>query len=101
MAKVPAGQYYISCTVITSGSFLFFQEYYDNVTSIADAKIVTVAAGQTITGIDFNIPEHVSEKHNVTFQGNVQSASSIPLSGATIKIWASNEHDWDDQRLMA
>ncbi|MDR3625601.1 MAG: carboxypeptidase regulatory-like domain-containing protein [Ignavibacteriaceae bacterium] len=100
-AKVPAGQYYISCTIITMGNMLFFQEYYDNVTSIADAKIVTVADGQTITGINFDLPDHVSEKHNVTFSGNVQSSTGTILPGTIIKIWASNEHDRDDQKLIA
>jgi protocatechuate 3,4-dioxygenase beta subunit len=100
-AKVPAGQYYVSCTVITSEKMFFFQEFYQNATLIDSAKIVTVTDGQNVMDINFNIPDHVSLKHNVTFNGNVQSTTNTPVSGATVKVWAAEEHDWDDQHLVA
>ena len=99
-AKVPAGQYYVSCTVITSESMFFFQEFYQNVTSIDSAKIVSVTDGQSIMDINFNIPEHVSLKHTVTFKGKVQSTTNMSVAGATVKVWAAEEHDWDDQHLV-
>jgi hypothetical protein len=100
-AKAPSGQYYISCTVITSGTLSFFQEFYPGVTSIANAEIVQVANGQVINSINFDVPEHVTMKHTVTFKGNVQSESNTSVPGAKVKIWASEEHDWDDEDLIA
>jgi hypothetical protein len=100
-ARVPSGQYYISCTVITSSTMSFFQEFYPDVTSIANAEIVQVTNGQVITGINFDVPEHVTLRHTVTFKGNIQSDSNKPVTGAKVKIWASEEHDWDDVDLIA
>jgi Carboxypeptidase regulatory-like domain/Secretion system C-terminal sorting domain len=87
--KVPAGNYYISATVFTADSGYFYQEFYDDAQTIANAKVVSVANGQIITDINFEIPSNVYKSyHSVSFEGKVMSDSSTAVANATVKIWA-------------
>ncbi len=98
--KVPSGQYYATCTVLASDSSIFFQQYYQNASTLADAKVITVNNGQEIEDINFQIPQHAANKHTVTFQGSVQSSLNIPIAGADIKVWASGREDDEDRMLV-
>lgn len=98
--KVPAGQYYVSCTVLASDSSVFFQEYYQNASTLADAKVITVTDGQMIDDINFQVPRHAANKHTITFQGSVQSSLNTPIAGADIKVWASGQEDDEDRMLV-
>ncbi len=94
--KVPAGQYYVSCSVSLHDSTYFFQEYWDNTTSLSQAKILTVADGQMYDGINFNIPDSVvALTHSVTFSGKVESSLNSPIANATVRVWASGQEDRD------
>ena len=98
--KVPSGQYYASCTVLASDSSIFFQQYYKNASTLADAKVITVTNGQVTDDINFQIPRYAASKHNITFQGSVQSSLNTPIAGADIKIWASGQEDDEDRMLV-
>ncbi len=99
--KVPAGQYYVSCTVALTDS-TNFQEYYQNAATIAQAKMITVSDGQTTDDIDFTIPSQAATTHTITFSGSVQSSASMPLDSATVSIILSGDNedhgDWSHGR---
>ncbi len=92
--KLPAGSYYASCSVFTADSSYFFQVFYPDAQSIADAKAITVNDGQVTDDIDFEVPEHVvqNQTHSVAFSGNVTATDSagvtVPLANATVKVWS-------------
>lgn len=100
-AKVPAGQYYVSCSVSLHDSTYFFQQYWDNATTLAQAKVLTVADGQIYAGINFNIPDSVIAPHTVTFTGTVKSSLNTPIANAAVKVWASGEEDEGDREVVA
>ncbi len=99
--KLPSGQYYALCTILTSDSSVLFMQYYQNASTVADAKVITVTNGQIINDINFQVPSHAANKHNVTFQGKVQSSLNTPIGGADIKVWASGREDDEDRMLVA
>ena len=85
--KIPAGKYYVMASISTHDSSFFYQEYYKNAQSIADAKTITVTQGEITSDIDFNVPQHIyTQTHSVTITGNVKSSLSVPLADATIKV---------------
>jgi len=90
--KVPAGQYYVSCTVALTDSTTF-HEYYQNAATIALAKVVSVSDGQMTDDIDFTIPSQAAVSHTITFSGNVQSSSNTPLDSATVSILLSGDNE--------
>ncbi len=97
-AKVPAGQYYVSCSISLHDSTYFFQEYWDNATTLTQAKVLTVADGQMYKGINFDIPDSViAPTHSVTFEGKVESSMNMPVANAMVKVWASGEVDEDSR----
>jgi len=99
-AKVPAGQYYVSCSVSLHDSTFFFQQYWDNATSLAQAKVLTVADGQFYEGINFNIPDSVISPHTITFTGSVKSSMYAPIANASVKVWGSGEGDDEDRAVV-
>ncbi len=100
-AKVPAGQYYVSCTVSMNDSAAFFHEYYENAPSISQAKIINVNGMEPMDNISFEIPQHIGMKHTITFSGNVQSTTSTPIDSARIDILTAAGEDHGDRALLA
>ena len=97
IAKVPAGQYYVSCSVSMHDSTFFFQEYWDNTVSLTQAKVLTVDNGQFYTGINFDIPDSVvAPSHSVSFEGKVESSMNSPIANAFVRVWASGQEDEDE-----
>ena len=94
MTAVPAGKYYVSCTVLTADSATFYQAYYKDAHTLADAKAITVINGEKDNDIDFEVPSQAELKsHSVVFNGKVLNDSGSAVSGATVKIWSNGEID--------
>ncbi|MHB8580197.1 MAG: carboxypeptidase regulatory-like domain-containing protein [Ignavibacteriaceae bacterium] len=100
-AKVPGGQYYVSCSVSMNDTATFFHEYYKNALTIAGAEILNVNGSEPLDEINFDIPRFIAAKHTITFSGNVQSSSSTPVDSATIDILAAGGEEHGERSLIA
>ncbi len=100
-AKVPSGQYYVSCTVSMNDTATFFHEFYENAQTISQAKVLNVNGSEPLDDISFDIPQNIASKHTITFSGNVQSGISTPVDSATIDILAAGGEDHGERTLIA
>ncbi len=91
-AHVPQGEYYVSCFVYTADSMYFYEEFYKDAHSIADAQVIEVNKGEVVTGIDFQIPDMISRSHSVTINGTVKSDNDSAVANANVKVWATRHH---------
>jgi hypothetical protein len=82
---LPEDEYIVSCQYCGPDGWYFYQEYYDDVQSIADALPVAVKARDVVTGIDFGIP-YPAIVSNVTFTGNVSDQEGNPLANALVNV---------------
>ncbi|HEX5479998.1 MAG TPA: carboxypeptidase regulatory-like domain-containing protein [Dehalococcoidia bacterium] len=73
---VPHGDYIV--TVQAAG---YAWEYYDNTPVQADATPVTVAAGGTTSGIDFDLTAGSG------IEGTVRDSAGNPVAGAIVEVW--------------
>ncbi len=90
--KVSVGKYYVMVSIASKDSLSFYQEYYKNAHSIADAKVITVTDGESVSDIEFEIPEQIYlPKHKITFSGTVNSTLNTSLTNARVNIWTANE----------
>ncbi|MBN1480719.1 carboxypeptidase regulatory-like domain-containing protein [candidate division KSB1 bacterium] len=81
------GDYYV--VVKVNG----YREYFDDKQNIADADTVTVTAGADTPGIDFAIPDALSEGSTVS--GVVtDDATAEPIAGALVTVFPSIKHRW-------
>ncbi len=53
---LPEDEYIISCQYRGPDGWYFYQEYYDNAHTMADAKPVKLHGGETVGSINFGIP---------------------------------------------
>ncbi|MHB1688474.1 MAG: carboxypeptidase regulatory-like domain-containing protein [Ignavibacteriaceae bacterium] len=99
-AKVPAGQYYVSCSVSMGDSVSVFQIFYDNAPTISQGDIVNIGNGEMKDHVNFDIPNHIAVKHNFTFTGNVTSTANTPLDSVKINILAAGEDHHNDKSFI-
>jgi protocatechuate 3,4-dioxygenase beta subunit len=89
-ALIPAGDYIVSVTYIGPAIPFIYQEYYDDVHTISEATMVTVVENGTTSGIDFGIPESISQVVNATISGTVTDNNGMPLDSAMVRILGAN-----------
>ena len=96
-AKVPVGRYIVSCSYngfstrdtlnVTDHFFYgYYQEYYDDVHSFAEATVLKVEEDARIGNIDFGIPR-LDEIEEIHLSGTVLDHDGQPVSGAEVTIW--------------
>ena len=83
-AFLPADKYYISCVYQKPDSSYYYQEYYDDVHSLADATPVAVYPQEVTSGIDFGIPYPVPP-NSVIISGIVTDHAGHPLKEALVR----------------
>ncbi len=84
-ARLPVGKYIVSCIYQSPDSMFYYQEYYDNVHSIAEATPVPVYANEITMDINFGIP-FPSVVSKVKFTGRVTDNNGIPLEKALVRV---------------
>lgn len=86
-AAIPPGDYIISCSYYYyyPTYFGFYNEYYDDVQDISLATSVSVAALDTVSGIDFGIPDSLGSSL-ITVRGQVTDESGIALENAIVTL---------------
>jgi hypothetical protein len=84
-AKLPEGEYIVSCLVMSPDSSYRYQEFYDDVHSIADATPVEVIANSATDAIDFGIP-YPAVVSTVFFTGKVTDHEGNPLEEALVRV---------------
>lgn len=97
-AQVPSGSYFVLVSDIAPDSSFGYWEYYDDVTTIADATPITVADGQmldasgnVLTSIDMSIPDF-RQPITVTVSGTVADDQGNPL--ADVEVVVGNYHGY-------
>jgi hypothetical protein len=83
-AHLPVDQYYVSCVYQRADSSYYYQEYYDDAHSLADATPVMVYPLEETSGIDFGIPYPVPP-HGVIIAGVVTDHAGHPLKEALVR----------------
>ncbi len=83
-AYLPVDQYYVSCVYQRGDSSYYYQEYYDDAHSLADATPVMVYPQEVTGGIDFGIPYPVPP-NGVIITGVVTDDSGNPLKEALVR----------------
>jgi len=83
-AYLPVGEYYVSCVYEKPDSSYYYQEYYNNVHSLADATPVFVYPEEVTPGIDFGIPLPVPPP-SVIISGIVTDNKGYPLREALVR----------------
>ncbi len=83
-AYLPADKYYISCVYQRPDSSYYYQEFYDDVHSLADATPVAVYPQEVTSGIDFGIPYPVPPP-SVIISGIVNDNAGHPLKEALVR----------------
>lgn len=84
-ARLPIGKYIVSCLYHSPDGLYSYQEFYDDVHSIADATPVPVYPNEVTENINFGIPiPAVVSK--VTFSGKVTDSNGEPLEKALVCI---------------
>jgi protocatechuate 3,4-dioxygenase beta subunit len=89
IVRLPVGKYYVLCSYRDPNGYNYYQEYYDDVHSIADATPVAVEENQITPHIDFGIP-YPSHQLSVTISGRVTDNDDMPLGKALVKAWQIN-----------
>ncbi|MDP4174777.1 MAG: carboxypeptidase regulatory-like domain-containing protein [Bacteroidota bacterium] len=84
------GKYIVSCTKISLG--YFYSEYYDNVKSQAEAKVLTVGANTELTDINFGLPQN-NTQINTVIKGTVKDDKGNAIAGAVVKVWFHYMYD--------
>lgn len=99
-ATVESGDYFVIVSDSSPDSSFAYWEYYDDVTSIAEATPLTIADGQildpsgtVITSIDMGIPDF-NQPVNVTVSGTVTDSAGQPLSGV---LMTATNYDWNGE----
>lgn len=82
--KLPAGNYKVLCYIYNHNGY--YQEYYDNVSNLKDAKDVTVMAGNITNGINFGIPKFEEDSVVINISGRVTDNKGNPVSQAFVRI---------------
>lgn len=88
-AELSVGDYIVSVVVGHPALPYYYQEYYDDVHSIAEASIVQVFENQVTGGIDFGVPDSLSPI-TATISGQVTDNNAQPLENALVTIFSSN-----------
>lgn len=88
-AELPVGDYIVSVVVGYPALPYYYQEFYDDVHSIAEATIVQVFENQVSGGIDFGVPDSLSPI-TATISGQVTDNNAQPLENALVTIFSSN-----------
>jgi hypothetical protein len=83
--KLPEDEYIVSCQFWNQEGWYFYQEYYDNVHSLADATPIKVQGGTTVGGIDFGIP-YPAVVSSVTIKGHVSDSDGNALGQALVNV---------------
>ncbi len=81
---VPPGDYVVSIHYYDPQTYYAYVEYYDDVLSIAEATQISVAEGDSITGINFGVPD--SFPGSFELSGNVSDDNGNPLSDALVTL---------------
>jgi hypothetical protein len=68
--------------------FAFITEYYNGVTDINEAEILTVTPGETTSGINFEIT--LPETYSTTISGRVTDDAGEPVSNAFVSLHNAN-----------
>ena len=86
-AYMPEGKYYVSCEYhyLWDTAESFYQEFFDDAHSLADASPVNVVAQQITPDINFGIPESVPVP-TVTVSGRVTDDQNNPLEKALVRV---------------
>jgi len=89
IVRLPVGKYYVLCSYHDPDGNYYYQEYYDDVHSIAEATPVPVEPNQITPDIDFGIP-HPQYTFSVTISGRVTDNEGNALEKALITVWQIN-----------
>jgi protocatechuate 3,4-dioxygenase beta subunit len=86
-AYLPQGKYYVSCeyNYLWDRAKYFYQEFYDDAHSLADATPVAVLPEQTTNDINFGIPSALPVPA-VTVTGRVTDDQNNPLAKALVRV---------------
>jgi protocatechuate 3,4-dioxygenase beta subunit len=84
-ARLPVGKYIVSCLYHSPDSLYHYQEFYDDVHSIADATPVPVYPDEITDEINFGIPVPAVVS-KVIFSGRVTDSEGEPLEKALVCI---------------
>ena len=81
---VPPGNYIVSIHYYDPATYYAYVEYYDDVLSIAEATTISVAEGDSITGINFGVPD--SFPGSFELSGNVSDDNGNPIDDALVTL---------------
>ncbi len=82
---LPEDEYIVSCQYWSPEDWYFYQEYYDDVHSLADATPVKIHSGETVAGINFGIPDPAIVSL-VTIEGRVTDHAGNALAEALVNV---------------
>ncbi|MGE5496530.1 MAG: carboxypeptidase regulatory-like domain-containing protein, partial [Syntrophothermus sp.] len=82
--SLPEGKYIVSCTRTEPG--YYYTEYYDNVQSSADAKVLILPENTEIKNINFGIPD-IRTEYIAKIRGSVKDEKGAPVPYALVKLW--------------
>jgi protocatechuate 3,4-dioxygenase beta subunit len=82
---LPEDEYIVSCQYWSPEGWYFYQEYYDDVHSIADATPIKLKRGETVPGINFGIP-YPAIVSSVTIKGHVSDDGGNALAQAMVNV---------------
>ena len=87
-ANLPQGKYYVSCeyNYLWDRANYFYQEFYDDAHTLADATPVEVLPEETTSDINFGIPSSLPVP-TVTLTGRVTDDQNTPLEKALVRVW--------------
>ena len=87
---VTPGDYYSICWAKVNTQAPWYYEFYDNVRTISEATLLTIADGQTIENISYAIPE--PQEITITVKGKVTDDQNIALEGAKVRVLTNRGH---------
>ncbi len=82
---LPEDEYIVSCQYRGPDGWYFYQEYYDDAHTMADATPVKVLGGQTVPGINFGIPNPEIVSY-VIVKGRVTDDAGQALAEAFVDV---------------
>jgi len=87
-ANVPVGSYYVACSFNTKGpnDYYYYREFFDDVQTISDAKIITVKENEVIENIDFGLA--TPKEIEIVIKGKVTDDDGKPLVNAMVYLHA-------------
>ncbi|MCK5347475.1 MAG: carboxypeptidase regulatory-like domain-containing protein, partial [Candidatus Heimdallarchaeota archaeon] len=98
-AELPVGEYIVSVFYADSINMSWYQEFYDDVHSIAEATPVSVLADQETGNIDFGIP-FSGISGDATVSGTVTDNEANALENALVTLWSRGNPAYGDSLLF-